>query len=161
MYLLDANTFMEGSRLYYAFDIAPGFWTWLADPALSGQVASIEAVRNEIIAGHGDLVDWAKQLPRSFWLAESAQVVRAMTDLAKWASSASRKYTQAAVTEFMGSADLGLVAHALVGGATVVTREQPAPEAKKRIKIPDVCDAFRVAWSNPFAIYRQLGLRLT
>jgi hypothetical protein len=29
MYLVDANAFMEANRLYYAFDIAPGFWTWL------------------------------------------------------------------------------------------------------------------------------------
>ena len=27
MYLLDANAFMEANRLYYAFDIAPRFWT--------------------------------------------------------------------------------------------------------------------------------------
>jgi len=27
MYLLDANAFIEASRLYYAFDIAPRFWT--------------------------------------------------------------------------------------------------------------------------------------
>jgi len=25
MYLLDANAFMEANRLYYAFDLAPGF----------------------------------------------------------------------------------------------------------------------------------------
>jgi len=25
-------TFIEANRLYYAFDIAPGFWTWLGDP---------------------------------------------------------------------------------------------------------------------------------
>ena len=31
MYLLDSNAFIEANRLYYAFDIAPGFWTWLGD----------------------------------------------------------------------------------------------------------------------------------
>jgi len=51
MYLLDANAFMEASRLYYGFDIAPGFWTWLGDRKLTGQVASIEAVKDEITAG--------------------------------------------------------------------------------------------------------------
>lgn len=31
MYLLEANAFGEANRLYYAFDIAPGFWNWLVD----------------------------------------------------------------------------------------------------------------------------------
>lgn len=39
MHLIDANAFMEASRLYYGFDIAPGFWPWLGDPSLVGQVA--------------------------------------------------------------------------------------------------------------------------
>ncbi len=56
MHLLDANAFMEANRLYYGFDIAPGFWTWLGDPSLVGQVASIDAVKDEITAGTGDLV---------------------------------------------------------------------------------------------------------
>jgi len=34
MYLLDSNAFMEANRLYYGFDIAPGFWTWLGDGSL-------------------------------------------------------------------------------------------------------------------------------
>src|SRR5680860_1178527 len=70
MYLLDANAFMEANRLYYAFDIAPGFWTWLGDPTRVGQVASIDAVKDEITAGTGDLVDWARARPDSFWLAD-------------------------------------------------------------------------------------------
>ena len=45
--------------------------------------------------------------------------------------------------------------------ATLVTREQPAPDSKKKIKIPDVCNAFDVKWTDPFSLYRTLGLRLT
>lgn len=136
MYLLDANAFMEANRLYYAFDIAPGFWTWLEDPALNGKVASIQAIRGEITAGSGDLVDWAKRLPSSFWLPDTTEVVGAMAQVSEWANSPDRQYKQAAVTEFMGSADLS------------------------RIKIPDVCNAFNVTWTDPFSAYRLLGLRL-
>ena len=45
-------------------------------------------------------------------------------------------------------------------GATLVTNERPEPESRKKIKIPDVCDAFGVAWANPFSTYRALGMRL-
>lgn len=32
--------------------------------------------------------------------------------------------------------------------------------AAKKIKIPDVCDAFDVAWTDPFSSFRRLGMRL-
>lgn len=160
MYLLDANAFMEASRLYYASDIAPGFWTWLADDGLAGKVGSIEAIKHEITAGSGDLVDWANDLPSSFWLENDQDALRAMTELATWAADPDRQYRQEAVSEFLDSADLQLVAHAMAAGATVVTRERPAPDSKKKIKIPDACEAFDVSWNDPFTTYRELGLRL-
>jgi hypothetical protein len=55
IYLLDANAFMEASRLYYSFDMVPAFWTWLQGGASSGRVASIEAVRREIVRARGNL----------------------------------------------------------------------------------------------------------
>lgn len=160
MYLLDANAFMEAYRLYYAFDIAPGFWKWLGDSSLARQVGSIDAVKEEITAGTGDLVTWAASLPPEFWVADTDDVVAAMAELAAWANEPARQYRQEAVDEFMASADLKLIAHAMVSGATVVTREQPAPDSKKKIKIPDACNEFRVSWTDPFGAYRALGLRL-
>lgn len=160
MYLLDANAFMEANRLYYGFEIAPGFWTWLGDPSLVGQVASIDAVKDEITAGTGDLVDWARARPASFWLTDTDDVLLAMRELAAWAADPARQYRQEAVDEFLDSADLKLIAHAMAAGATLVTREQPAPDSKKKIKIPDVCKDFGVAWTDPFSLYRTLGMRL-
>lgn len=160
MYLLDANAFMEANRMYYAFDIAPGFWSWLADPSLAGQVASIDAIKDEITAGTGDLVDWARARPDSFWLRDTDDVLDAMRELAAWATDPARQYRQEAVDEFLDSADYKLIAHAMASGATVVTREQPAPDSKKKIKIPDACNAFGVAWTDPFSTYRALGMRL-
>lgn len=86
MHLLDANAFMEASRLYYAFDIAPGFWVWLADDDLTGEVGSIDAIKDEITAGTGDLVDWANALPEPFWLKNDEDVLTSMTELASWAA---------------------------------------------------------------------------
>lgn len=48
----------------------------------------------------------------------------------------------------------------MAAGSTLVTREQPAPESKTKIKIPDVCTAFGVVWTDPFSLYRALGMRL-
>lgn len=160
MLLLDANALMEASRLYYGFDLAPGFWTWLEDPGLTGQVGSIKAIKDEVTAGTGDLVDWARRLRSDFWVADDADTVAAMRQIAAWASDPSRPYTQSALSAFLAAADLRLIAHGLARGDVIVTREQPAPEAKKVIKIPDVCNALGVAWVDPFTAYRQLGLEL-
>ena len=83
-----------------------------------------------------------------------------MTELAVWSTDPSRSFRQAAVDEFLGSADLKLIAHAIAVGATVVTRERSEPESRKKIKIPDVCIAFGVDWTDPFSAYRSLGMRL-
>lgn len=160
MYLMDSNAFMEANRLYYAFDLAPGFWDWLGGSSLAGQVASIDAVKDEITAGSGDLVDWARARPSAFWLTDTSAVVAAMTQLSAWATNPARQYRQEAIDEFLDSADYKLIAHAMATDATVVTREQPAPDSKKKIKIPDVCNAFGVVWTDPFSLYRTLGMRL-
>ena len=41
----------------------------------------------------------------------------------------------------------------------VVTSEQPAPNSKRKIRIPDTCDAMNVSYFGPFDLYRKLGLR--
>ena len=160
MYLLDSNAFMEANRLYYGFDIAPGFWTWLASPTLADQVGSIDLVKGEITAGTGDLVAWARNQPDTFWLADTAEVVAAMAEIAAWVTDPDRQYRQEAIDEFLDSADYRLIAQARATGSTVVTRERPAPDSQKKVKIPDVCNAFDVAWTDPFSAYRALGLRL-
>lgn len=160
-YLLDANTFMEASRLYYGFDFAPGFWTWLRNSGNSGRVHSISQVKSEITAGTGDLVSWANAMPDDdFWLPDTAESIAHVSVLSAWADDPARPYRDYAVAEFLGSADLRLIAQAQAIGATLVTREKPEPLSKKRVKIPDVCNAHGVQWSEPFAVYKKLGLCL-
>lgn len=160
-YLLDANAFMEAARLYYSFDMVPAFWNWLQGGALAGRVNSIEAVRKEITNGQGDLVTWARAMPSNFWLQDSADSLANTRHLAAWANHPDRPYNQAAISEFMASADLRLIALAMATGGTVATREVPAPRSQKKVKIPDVCDAFGVHCVTPFESYRSLGMCLS
>lgn len=161
MYLFDADTFISASRLHYSFDLAPGFWKWLASEAIREQVASIEAVRDEITAGTGPLVDWAETLlPDDFWLSHTSGSLSCGSALAEWAMHPDRIYTQAARDEFLGKADYHLIAQAKSGGHTVVTMEKAEPKAKRKVKIPDACHAFEVACMQPFEVYRKLGMSL-
>ena len=72
---------------------------------------------------------------------------------------AETRFTQAAQGTFMEGADLYLIAHALAHGFTVVTHETANPEARARVKIPDVCEGLGVATCTPFDMLRREGAR--
>lgn len=163
MFLLDSNVFINASRLYYHPDIAPTFWDWLADEHRKGNLASIGAVRTEIDDGDkkrgpGHLQAWSAQLPDSFWLQPDETTAPSMARLSAWVTDKNRKYSQAAKDEFFRAADYYLVAQAHSGNHQVVTFELPSPDSKKRVLIPDACNALGVPFTEPFSVYRKLGL---
>jgi len=161
MYLLDSNIFIEAARTYYSPTISPDFWAWLATKHQEGALASVPEVRDEILDGKaGHLTSWVNGLSKSFWLTPDQQTVSSMAKLSAWTMDPARQYLPAARSDFLSKADYFLVAAAHAGGHVVVTREQPAPDAKKRILIPDACLAMGVAYSDPFAIYESLHLTL-
>lgn len=161
MYLFDSDAFIGASRLYYSFDLAPGFWEWLGSSQVRERVGSIEAVRDEITAGTGPLVDWANGLPGDFWLPHTADSLGCGSALSEWVMHPDRNYTQAARDEYLGKADYHLVAQAKAGKHTVVTMEKSEPSAKRKVKIPDACLAFGVPCIQPFEVYRKLGMSLS
>lgn len=153
---------MEAARLYYSFELAPGFWEWLISDAMRVQIASVEAVRDEIGNGTGDLVNWVnKAVPADFWRPPTRATLDAAKELSSWATDPDRAFRQAAVDQFLDSCDYWLIAEAMASGLRVVTREVSAPGSKKSIKIPDACLCFGVSCEQPFAVYQELGLRLT
>jgi hypothetical protein len=160
MFLIDTNVLIEAKNLYYAFGIAPGYWEWLEEAHGAGDLASIPAVRDELLQQEDELSARARRQPDSFWLEETAETVQALQRLAHWAMTEAPRYSQLARTDFLASADYRLIAESLAGSHTVVTREQPAPMALKRILIPDACVAHAVSWASPFDVYGALGLRL-
>ena len=66
MFLVDSNILIEAKNRYYAFDIAPGFWTWLERAHQQGWACSIEAVRDELLEGDDELTAWAQANPNFF-----------------------------------------------------------------------------------------------
>lgn len=160
MYLIDANAFIEASRHYYSFNLAPRYWTWLYEQCVAGTIGSIQAVYDEIADGEDELSAWVRDnTPGEFWLPEDDDSIAAISDLAAWAVGPTRHFTQSAIDEFMASADLRLVAQAKAIDAAVITREVPSPDAKKRVKLPDAAAAIGVRCVQPFRVYESLGLR--
>ncbi|MDP9852301.1 DUF4411 family protein [Corynebacterium lowii] len=155
------NVLINAARLYYSHDIAPRFWDWLVEEHEKGSVASIDRVKKEIAAGkEGFLWSWAKGLPHSFWRKPSDAATESMRRLSGWVMHPDRLYRMEDRNEFLSVADYYLVAQAHGDGHRVVTFEQPAPQARKRVSIPDACAALGVEYVDPFRVYRQLGLKL-
>ncbi len=161
-YLVDSDVFITAKNLYYAFDLCPGFWTGLLHHHREGHVFSVDRVRGELLAGTktDDLVKWVREsVPSGFFLSvEEAEVLSTYSDIMMWVQRHGRYFDQAKA-KFATGADGWLVACARVVGATVVTNEQSAPESRREIKLPDVCDQFDVRRDTTFAMLRDLRVR--
>lgn len=153
-YLLDTNVFIEVKNRYYGFDFCPAFWDWIIAKNIERKVFSIEKVGDEIEKIKDDLADWIKKCGNNFFIKPVPGVLAALAQVNNWATA--QTYDTAAVRKFMQGADCYLVAHALEGGYEVVTLEtlsQPAPI--KRIRIPNVCNAFGINYMTPFEMLRR------
>lgn len=158
MFLVDANVLIEAKNRYYGFDIAPGFWDWLDRAHEQALACSIEDVGRELIEGSDELAEWASRNGEFFRPIDQG-TTRHFGHLTQWATS--RNYTQAALSDFTGNnADYLLVAYAREHGHTVVTHERSRPNARKRVLIPDACEAMKVDSTDTFEMLRQTGARL-
>jgi len=153
-YILDANIFIEAKRRYYGFDLCPGFWEALIYHNSKGNIASIDRVRKELLAGKDDLAVWSRKTPDLFASTDSSSVINAYKIIIRWVQNQSR-FTDTAKSEFANNPDAWVIAYAKATDATVVTHEQPAARAKK-IKIPDVCKAIGVQSINTFDMLKKL-----
>ncbi len=158
-YVLDANVFMEAARRYYAFDLAPGFWQSLIDHAGNGDLVSIDRVSDEIKKGKDELADWAKNsFDNAFASTDNEDITRSYAEIMNWVNNQAQ-FLDADKAVFAQGADGWLIAYARVRGHTVVTHEQLATGESTKVKIPNVCKAFRVPYVDTFAMLRSLGVR--
>ena len=162
LYLLDSDVFIAAKNSYYAFTICPGFWDSLIHHHEEGNICSIDRVRGELLTGRKteDLVQWVKdQLPSAFFRdTDEEAVVNAYGQVMLWVQRNAQYFDQAKA-KFATEADGWLVAYAIVHGVTVITNEQPRPQSRNRILLPDVCTQFNVTFKDTFAMLNELTVR--
>lgn len=152
-YWIDSNVFINAANNHYGMQFCPAFWDWILQAHFNGFLRSVTSVKDEITEADTEVNAWAKTLPFSFFVPDDAMALQAYQEIALWVNN--RDCYQSAKDEFLAKADPRLIAQAKAHGGTVVTHEIPAPEAKRAIKIPDVCDYFQVDWINPFEMLRR------
>lgn len=151
---------MEAKRRYYGFDLCPGYWKFLVHQNVSGRVYSIDWVFREIQRGKDELAAWCKKAqPRQLFLAtDDREIIDAYREVVRWVNTQSR-FTRQATADFVDKADPWIVAAGMAGKFVVVTHEEPRPESRKRVPIPDVANAFSVQVANTFEMLRDLKAR--
>lgn len=157
-YLLDANAFIEAKDRYYGFDICPGYWSSLLAQHDAKRVCSIDRVEDELNQQDDVVQQWMKnQVPETFFKkTEDQAVIDKFQEMVNWVFS-QPQFTDAAKAEFASVADGWVVAYAAVNGMVVVTHEQYAPEAKRKVPLPNVCVEFDVDYVDTFSMLRDLG----
>lgn len=157
--MLDANVFIQAARNYYAFDIVPGFWEALVSQAESRDIQSIDRVLDEIKKGKDALAQWVQgPFNAAFGSTDAPDIVQAFAEMMAWVQNHAQ-FSDPAKAEFAASADGWLVAFARVRGCVLVTHETLDLNIKRKVKIPNVCQAFGVPFIDTFEMLRRLGVR--
>ena len=160
VYLLDTNVFISAKRSHYRFGTFPSFWKLLhAQGTATHRIETLEIVRDEINNQKDDLTSWASTCPASMFVSQQdPDTAVAAARVSAWVN-AHPGYMPAAIAEFLNIADYWLVAHALAHGHKVVTHEASNPNSKKRVLIPDACNAFNVKWCTPWVMLEEMGVQ--
>jgi len=156
-YLLDANVFIEAKRRYYAFDLCPGYWECLVWYHNGACILSIDRVREEIERGDDQLKEWVRAtMPEScFASCDDAEVIEQYSQMQLWARQQGQ-FTESAKAEFADKADAWLIAYAKAKQFVLVTHEVLDRQIRKKIPMPNVCEAFDVPYVDTFAMLRDL-----
>ena len=76
----------------------------------------------------------------------------------EWVQSQDQ-FSDAAKADFASKADGWLVAYARANSCVVVTQEVLNPDVRRKVPIPNLCEAFDVHWVDTFTMLRNLGVR--
>lgn len=155
-YLPDADVLIAAYRDRYPTDLFPGFWDCLSHHLAAGRMLIIDRVVDEILFPAG-LVQWVEQAANGYFATTHAQfVVDAYRQLMDWVQE-SPQFTPAARGDFARGADGWLAAYAMAHGSVVVTNEVSAPNAQRKVPLPDLCEQFQIRSINTITMLREVA----
>ena len=159
-YLFDTNIFVE-SKKNLPMDVWPAFWIKMIELINSGNVHSIDKVKEEIDKGGDELTDWIRtNAPHNFFLKQDASVMEKYRETIDWVQSNPVSFSQSAKTGFVNVADSYLVATAAAKDMVLVTYEKSNPLRRNRVMIPDACNAIGVRTCDLNTALRELGVQI-
>lgn len=164
-YALDANVLIAAHRHYYARDICPGFWEFLAHHIAARRFLIIDKVRDEIQTP-SELVSWVDNACNGDFDSTQTQAIAHAHSRMQSRVNGNDRFMPAAKDEFARVADGWLAAYAMantldeINKVVVVTNEVLIPNAKSRVPLPDLCVEFGIEYMNTYALLREFGVQL-
>lgn len=151
IYCFDTSALMQPWNTYYSTEFFPDFWDVIDALARDGHIFCTDEVRREIAKKDDSLHAWVKERP--FLFREPTEEVQ--ENLRRILASHKELVKEG---KDRSMADPWVIAHAMAEGATVVTKEAPAP---RKVKIPDVCEAYDVRCISDTQFVREIGLKFS
>lgn len=167
-FLIDANTLITASRLYYAHDLIPTFWKLLASKAEEGKVCILDIVKKEICKGEDWLKGWLDSGKLDFQICNhvDSEIITKYAEVMQYIQTCGY-YNANGLNGWARNdvADPWLIAAAAAKDYTLITFEQPAgflsnKNKSGKVKIPDVAKHFNVRVHNLYYMMRQLGISI-
>jgi hypothetical protein len=143
--------------------VATTFWEKIKKLCLENRIVSIDKVKDEIFKNDDQLKKWIESnIPEDFFKStETEEVLIKYREVVQWANSRTDHYIKKAIDDFLRykNADAWVVAYALSinENCVIITQEKSEPNRKSKIKIPEVCDAFKIQYMNIIEMFRALG----
>lgn len=150
-YLLDANIFIEADKHYYASSVVPSFWQWLEEDE---DIYTINEIEKEV--GKGDDSFLNNVIKKIKKIDTNLHALNIVTEYIKTKYKVNQN-----MQRFLSSADPLLIATALNKNITIVTLENKAHETSIKIKIPNVCDNFKIKYMNTFELLKNKNIHLS
>ncbi|EOS94743.1 DUF4411 family protein [Erwinia tracheiphila] len=160
-YIIDSNIFIEAQNTYYCLGICPGFWDFLSERFITGELISIRHVYDEVAHKEDAIYEWISVRKHFFGSVDDVDTQKNFALIANYVQTEyeSRKKNNQNVPSFLSVADPWLVAKAKTLSATVVTHEVRAGAGSSKPKIPDICDKFGVNFIKTNELLRSLQIR--
>lgn len=164
-YLIDTNTLITPYKLYYPFDLAPGFWVKLRREIDNGSLLILDLVKAELVKGDDDLSEWIKSIDDSLIIdRRTSEIMHKYGEILNYIQTCGF-YKVDAVTNWSKPdiADAWIIATASVHNLTVITLEKGngnlnSANKARSAKIPDICKQFNVPCEDLFYMMRSLSL---
>ena len=101
----------------------------------------------------------ANNAPKGFFKQTADQaVITTFGDMVAWVN-AEPQFNSGAKAAFATVADGWMIAYAKANGLILVTHEEYAPDAEKKVPIPNVCIEFGVKYINTFEMLQELSIQ--
>ena len=150
-YIIDTCSFTALRRVYPK-DIFPGVWTLIEKLMNDCVICSVEDVLEELKLGDDELYGWARNYQGNFLLLDETIQTKATLILSTHTNLVDLRKRKSGADPF-------LIAAAIVTSSTVVTEENPSG-GPPRLKIPDVCKAYKIPCIAILEVLRREGLKL-